>query len=147
MSQILSQNNPVSVRIGNLTYENVVSVGVKVQGVGGGDMVSSQTVANNFAPVALTDHAKETVVVVAIDARNVLSDLISAGYISLSGSNGALGTFSYVERNGNEQTRTVNFDGSKSKIQSCEPKLKDKENPVTEITILTSGNITFSNFT
>jgi len=145
--QKLSENNPVQATIGTLVYDEVVSIAINIQGVKTADMATSQTVANNHVPIAVTDHAKETIVTVTIDAHNVLGDLINKGYVNPAGANAFLGTFEFKERNISNQTRTVSFVGNNSKIQSVEGKLVSKDNPVTEIKILTFGAITFSAWT
>jgi hypothetical protein len=144
MSIFLSENNPVKVVIGSRTFTNVVSVAIKPQGVGGGDMVTSQTVANVHNGVSFTYHAKEILTVVTIDAEDVLQYLLSSGYINLSGENMGVSPFTVTYRNSISQQQTVTLNGNLCKVKSCEIKLVQKDNPVTEIEILTHGELTFS---
>ena len=153
MSTILSQNNPVSVQLGSIIYDNVKTFAMKVQGVGGGDMVSSQTVANVHSGVSFTDHPKEVVAVFTVDAVNVEQTLISNNYVNLNGANVALGTFVYKRCNGSGQTQTVSFTGSRCKVKTCELKIVNVEgssggtNPVTEIEVICQDSITYSGWT
>ena len=141
----LSKNSPVSVTIGAVTYTGVVLVAMKIQGVDGGPMVKSRTVANNHAPIGVTDFPKEMIVVVTLDA-DILPALIAANYVNTAAANTALSAFVITERNTAGQTRTVTFVGANSKIQSVQAKNANLGDQIHELTILTHTSISYSNW-
>lgn len=141
----LSENSPVSVTLGSTTYTNVVSTAIKFQAVGGGEAVTARTVGNSHVPVGHTDHPKETIVTIVLDA-DVVPALITANYWNPSGANTALSPFVITEKNSNGATRTITFTGANSKIQNVAPRNVVEGEQHVEITVLTYGAVTYSSW-
>jgi hypothetical protein len=141
----LSENSPVSITIGATTYTSVVSVALRFQRAGGGEMVTSRTVANSHVPIGVTDHPKECVLVVVLDA-DVVPALMTSNYLNMSGANAAPSALVITEKNTAGATRTVTFTAANCKIQNVAPKNVVEGEQHVEITFLTYGSITYSAF-
>jgi len=144
-----SKNNPVSVTIGSVTYSNVVSWSDKIVSTDGGYMEEPRTTAGSDVPHGYTDKPKYIQISIALDSNVVRSNLISAGFINLTGSNGHISTLRYVEKNSTSgQVRTVTFNSAESgacKVMNLENKfVHGTENPVVEITLAFYGSISES---
>jgi hypothetical protein len=148
MSFNLSQNNPVSVQIGSLVYTAVKAFGDKLQGAGGGDMVSSQTVANDENAVGHTRHPKETVIVATIDGEHAKRDMQTARYATPNEDCIPVPSIVYKCKRNDGKVMTVTYSGLID-VKNCEIKLVNVEgqsgtNPVTEIEFLFTGTVTYS---
>ena len=139
----ISENSPVSVQLGATTYTGVVLVAIKIQAVGGGDIVKARSVANSHVPIGVTDHPKEAIVVVTLDA-DVLPALIAANYVNMTAANTALSALIITEKATDGKTRTVTFTAANSKVQGVSGKNATLGEQVHEVTILTYGAITYS---
>lgn len=141
----LSENSPVSVTIGATTYTSVVSVALRYQRAGGGDMVTARTVANSHAPVGITDHAKECLLIITLEA-DVVPALITANYINMTGANAAPSALVVTEKSMAGTTRTATFTAANCRIQNVAPRNVVEGEQHVEITFLTYGAITYSAF-
>jgi hypothetical protein len=140
----VSENSPTQVQIGATTYTGVVLTAMKIQAVGGGDIVKSRTTANNTEPVGDTAYPVEAIVVVTLDA-DVIPALLTAGYVSMTAAPAALSAFIITELDAPKtKTRTITYTASKSKIQGVSAKHATLGDQIHEITILTRGTITYS---
>jgi len=139
----ISENSPTQVQIGATTYTGVVLIAMKIQAVGGGDIVKARTTANNTTPVGTTAYHVEAIVIVTLDA-DIIPALITANYINMAAAPTVLSYFIITEKGVDGKTRTITFTAANSKIQSVSSKNATLGDQIHEITILTYGTITYS---
>ncbi len=141
MSEIsLSENNPVSVQLGATTYTRVVSVsGPLFQACGGGPAVTSRTVGGVHVGIGDTDHPKEIITKVLLEADCVPA-LITANYWNPSGANVALSNYVITDKEAaltGARTRTETY--TNSKIQNVQASRTVLGKQTVEITIKSYG--------
>ena len=141
----ISKNSPTQVQIGGTTYTGVVLIALKIQGVDGGDMSKSRTVANAITPIGHTDFPKEAIVIVTLDA-DIIPALITANYVNMAAGNTALSALVITEKATDGKTRTITFTAANSKITGVQAKNASLGDQIHEITIKTYGAITYSSW-
>jgi len=133
----------VSFTIGNVTYENVAAFGWRYEAEGG-EAVTPRTVAGSLAPVGFTHHPKYIVLTVAVDSNSLIHNLVSEGLWSLTGENAAPSALRFVDKHKDGRIRTVTFSAVNSRVQNVELKYNQPDQPLTEVKIITYGQITAS---